>query len=153
MYYLTQRKTFLNDFKIADKPKGRYKLRIRLLVPAQEAKAVAPLSPTLGQFGLSTADFCKRFNEESSKYIAGMVLTVYLDVLFDRTFNFHIHQLSFVQLMYSCSEGGAVSGFLTSLEVYQLAFVYTSIFGGTLRSNLKTILGTLRGSSIRLSIG
>ena len=48
--------------------------RFDLLVPSGEAKVAAPLSPILGQFGLSCQDFCIKFNIETENLISGLPL-------------------------------------------------------------------------------
>lgn len=53
------------------------KQKITLKVPANQATAKAPLGPTLGQYGIPIADFCKKFNEMSSMYKDGTLLKVH----------------------------------------------------------------------------
>lgn len=45
-----------------------------LKIPAMQASAKAPLGPTLGQFGIPIADFCKKFNDLTSVYKEGTLV-------------------------------------------------------------------------------
>jgi len=108
------------------------------------------LSPTLGQFGLSTADFCKRFNEESTGYAPGTLLTVWLDVLFDRTFNFRIRTYHFSDLIHSVET--TRPNRLTLLDLYRLVAVYTTLYGGRFISNLRILVGVIRASRIKVVV-
>lgn len=56
----------------------RYEASLKLTVPAVESKAVAPLSPALGQYGLSCTDFCEQFNDETGDLASGLPLRVQL---------------------------------------------------------------------------
>jgi ribosomal protein L11 len=63
---------------------------IKLIVPAQNATISPPIGPTLGQFGINIADFCKQFNERS-KFIENDVLVLVLITLYyNKTFSFEI---------------------------------------------------------------
>jgi hypothetical protein len=148
--YFVQKKYQFNSV-ILSKTANSFKVKVRLLVASQEAKAVAPLSPILGQFGLSTQDFCKKFNEESTKYPVGLDLIVHLEVLFDRTFRFTINRFCFTSLLHSICEGETVKR-LTILEFYRYAHAYTCFFGGELIHNVKSLLGTVRGTRIKIIV-
>lgn len=47
---------------------------ILLKIPSMQASAKAPLGPTLGQFGIPIADFCKKFNDLTSVYKEGTLV-------------------------------------------------------------------------------
>lgn len=59
---------------------------VRLQVKAQLASSGPPLGPALGQFGVATMDFCKKFNEMSKTYKKGVVLNTLVYINFDRTY-------------------------------------------------------------------
>ncbi|PKC75840.1 ribosomal protein L11 [Rhizophagus irregularis] len=42
--------------------------KIKMLVPAGNARPTPPIGPILGQRGLKAIDFCKQFNEFTKKY-------------------------------------------------------------------------------------
>jgi large subunit ribosomal protein L11 len=59
---------------------------IRLQVKAQSATSGPPLGPALGQFGVPTMDFCKRFNDISKEYEKGVLINTIVLVKMDRTY-------------------------------------------------------------------
>lgn len=124
-----------------------YKLRIRFIVPAQEAKAVAPLAPIFGQFGLNCPDFCKQFNEKTTDFEPGLMLTVYLEILFDRTFRFDPKRIYFTELLISTSE-------MTLLEdenAFHLVLIHMHLYKKTFSESLKIVGGTFRASTLNLA--
>lgn len=68
----------------------KLKTEIKLQVKAGEANPSPPIGPALGQHGLNIMDFCKSFNERSSKHEKGLVLPVVISVYDDRSFDFII---------------------------------------------------------------
>ncbi len=61
--------------------------KIKIHIPAGEAKPSPPVGPALGQHGVNIMDFCKSFNAATDKqrgYLIPVVITVYSD----RTFTF-----------------------------------------------------------------
>ena len=66
------------------------KTQIKLQVKAGEANPAPPIGPALGQHGLNIMDFCKAFNDRSSKHEKGLVLPVVISVYEDRSFDFII---------------------------------------------------------------
>lgn len=79
---------------------GIVRCKFKLLVYAQEAKAVPPLSSIIGQFGLNTSDFCNQFNEKSKNYAIGIPLLVNFFVLPERKFKFDIERIAVNKLIY-----------------------------------------------------
>ena len=80
---------------------------IRLQIGAQSATMGPPLGPTLGQFGVSAIDFIKRFNEESTNYIKGTILTTIINVYVNRSYDIKIigPTLSFLlKKVYHCDK-------------------------------------------------
>ena len=61
--------------------------KIKIQIPAGEAKPSPPVGPALGQHGVNIMDFCKAFNSTTEKqkgYLIPAVVTVYKD----RSFTF-----------------------------------------------------------------
>lgn len=59
---------------------------LRLQVKAQSATSGPPLGPALGQFGVPTMDFCKRFNEMSNLYEKGVIINTIVKINMDRSY-------------------------------------------------------------------
>ncbi len=61
---------------------------ISLQVPAGAANPSPPLGPALGQQGVNIMEFCKAFNDDTSKMEKGMPVPVKITVYEDRSFSF-----------------------------------------------------------------
>jgi hypothetical protein len=146
MLYIQQKKLKLSqsEREIKNK-KNRYKLRLRFVAPAQEAKNVAPLSSIFGQFGINCLEFCKKFNEESASYTAGLILVVYLDMAEDRSFQYTIKQVFFSEFILSVATDNTIS----VLDLLRLGHVYANLYKLSLWSSITTILGTLKSTRIK----
>ena len=60
---------------------------IKLQIEAGKATPAPPVGPALGQHGVNIMQFCKEFNEKTSKD-AGLVIPVVITVYQDRSFSF-----------------------------------------------------------------
>lgn len=61
---------------------------IKLEIPAGKANPAPPVGPALGQRGLNIMEFCKAFNEATSKMAPDTPIPVTITVYGDRTFSF-----------------------------------------------------------------
>ena len=61
--------------------------QIKLQIPAGQANPAPPVGPALGQHGVNIMEFCKAFNEKTSKD-AGTIIPVIITVYQDRSFTF-----------------------------------------------------------------
>jgi large subunit ribosomal protein L11 len=63
---------------------------VKLQIPAGKATPAPPIGPALGQAQVNIMEFCKQFNERTSKDpgLAGMTVPVVITVYADRTFSF-----------------------------------------------------------------
>ncbi|MDD3818629.1 MAG: 50S ribosomal protein L11 [Actinomycetota bacterium] len=61
--------------------------QVKLQIPAGQANPAPPVGPALGQHGVNIMEFCKAFNERTSKE-QGMIIPVVLTVYKDRSFSF-----------------------------------------------------------------
>ena len=56
--------------------------KIKLQIPAGQAKPSPPVGPALGQHGVNIMEFCKAFNaqtQDKAGYIIPVIITVYAD--------------------------------------------------------------------------
>ena len=60
---------------------------IKLQIPAGKATPAPPVGPALGQHGVNIMQFCKEFNEKTSKD-AGLIIPVVITVYADRSYSF-----------------------------------------------------------------
>lgn len=63
---------------------------IKLQIPAGQAKADPPVGPALGQHGVNIGEFIKRFNSDTARQEAGLLLPVVITVKPDRSFSYVI---------------------------------------------------------------
>jgi large subunit ribosomal protein L11 len=63
---------------------------VKLQITAGKATPAPPVGPALGQAQVNIMEFCKQFNERTSKdqNVAGMTVPVVITVYADRTFSF-----------------------------------------------------------------
>lgn len=61
--------------------------RIKLQIPAGQAKPAPPVGPALGQHGVNIMEFCKAYNAATQDQ-AGTVVPVVITVYQDRSFTF-----------------------------------------------------------------
>lgn len=61
-------------------------VRIRLLIPAGQAKPSPPVGPALGQAGLNIMAFCKEFNAKTAKIADQAPIPVEVTAFKDKSF-------------------------------------------------------------------
>jgi len=61
--------------------------KIKLQIPAGQAKPSPPVGPALGQHGVNIMEFCKAFNSKTQDK-AGYIIPVEISVYADRSFSF-----------------------------------------------------------------
>ncbi len=61
--------------------------KIKLQIPAGQAKPSPPVGPALGQHGVNIMEFCKAFNAQTQDK-AGYIIPVEITVYADRSFSF-----------------------------------------------------------------
>lgn len=64
--------------------------KIKLQIPAAKATPAPPIGPALGQAGINIMEFCKSFNEKTSKMEEGTIIPVIISVFEDRKFTFEL---------------------------------------------------------------
>ena len=61
--------------------------KIKLQIPAGQAKPSPPVGPALGQHGVNIMEFCKAYNTKTQDK-AGLIIPVEITVYADRSFSF-----------------------------------------------------------------
>ncbi len=61
--------------------------KIKLQIPAGQAKPSPPVGPALGQHGVNIMEFCKSYNSKTQDK-AGMIVPVEITVYADHSFSF-----------------------------------------------------------------
>jgi large subunit ribosomal protein L11 len=62
--------------------------KLKLQVPAGQAKPAPPVGPALGQRGLNLMEFCKAFNAQTQNQEQGVPIPTVITVYADRSFSF-----------------------------------------------------------------
>ncbi|MCL5037470.1 MAG: 50S ribosomal protein L11 [Chloroflexi bacterium] len=65
----------------------KIKTKIKLQIQAGQATPAPPVGPALGQHGVNIMDFCRQYNDRTSKQ-KGTIIPVEISVYEDRTFSF-----------------------------------------------------------------
>lgn len=142
----------------------KLKQQITLKVPANQATAKAPLGPTLGQYGIPIADFCKKFNEMSSIYKDGTLIKVHANLYEDGsyTMTLHIPDVSFFLKKIINAETAAgntgkfkmienkkLSNIVSSHAIYEICKIkYKDKNEKILKNNFKKILHSAKSMGI-----
>lgn len=140
------------------------KQKITLNVPANQASAKAPLGPTLGQYGIPIADFCKKFNDLSSIYKDGTLLKVHATLYEDGDYslelqipdlNFFIKKTIGLETStsttgkYKCVENNKINYVISSNALYEICKIkHINADEQELRTNYKKILGSLKSMGV-----
>lgn len=140
------------------------KQKITLNVPANQASAKAPLGPTLGQYGIPIADFCKKFNDLSSSYKDGTLLKVHATLYEDGEYllELQIPDLSFFIKKtigldnctgnagkQKCTENVKINNILSSNALYEICKIkYKNADEEELKTNYKKVLGSLKSMGV-----
>lgn len=119
-----------------------------MALEAQEAKIVAPLSPTLGQYGVSCPEFCQKFNDKTKIFNAGIPLNIKFFLLPDKKFEFEINSILFKECL---------NFFFNSKKTFLINFYKLFLIQKTILKfeNLKllyTILGSFKSFNFKTKL-
>ncbi len=129
------------------------KSMLRLLVKSQSASSGPPLGPALGQFGVPTMDFCKRFNEQSREFEKGVLLNTVVHVRFDRTYDLLLKgpPISYlIKRALEIEKGLSYSGYSSPVNILATNYMLYELFDisnkiqAKVLGYYKTIKGTLQ---------
>jgi len=65
----------------------KIKAKVKLNIPAGKAAPTPPIGPALGQHGVAIMEFCKQYNERTSK-MGDVVIPALITIYEDRSFDF-----------------------------------------------------------------
>ena len=132
---------------------------VKLQVMAGKATPAPPIGPALGQAQVNIMEFCKQFNERTSKdtALAGMTVPVVITVYADRTFSFVTKTPPAPRLILKAAgvEKGSGTpnkdkkGKVTEKQILEIAKIkMPDMNASTVEAAAKTIRGTARSMGI-----
>jgi hypothetical protein len=122
---------------------------VRFVLPAGEAVSAPPLSATLGQIQVNSADFCKQFNIISQTlYEAGTLLNVHLFKQADGSFYFKIRGIFLPFLIFQGANSTKILTVETLYDIFRISSYgcgnYSSFF------NAKCFYGSMRSINFKI---
>ena len=134
---------------------------VKLQITAGKATPAPPVGPALGQAQVNIMEFCKQFNERTSKdpNITGMTVPVVITVYADRTFTFITKTPPAPRLILKAAgvEKGSGTpnkdkkGKVTEAQILEIAKVkMPDMNATTVEAAAKTIRGTARSMGIEV---
>ncbi|MDE1160929.1 MAG: 50S ribosomal protein L11 [Acidobacteriaceae bacterium] len=132
---------------------------VKLQIVAGKATPAPPVGPALGQAQVNIMEFCKQFNERTSKdqSVAGMTVPVVITVYADRTFSFITKTPPAPVLLLKAAgiEKGSgkpnseKKGSVTEKQIIEIAKVkMPDMNAASIEAAAKTIRGTARSMGI-----
>jgi large subunit ribosomal protein L11 len=131
---------------------------IKLQIPAGQANPAPPVGPALGQHGLNIMQFCKEYNERTSKQ-AGSIIPVEITVYSDRSFTFVTRTPPASDLIKKAlgiekaggKAGHDVAATITKQKVREIAELKAKdLHANTIEAATRTIEGTARSMGIKV---
>jgi large subunit ribosomal protein L11 len=127
----------------------------RLLVPAGVAKPSPKIGQALGPLGVNMMEFCKKFNDETNKYVPAANLRVKLTAFEDRSYNFEVLPPStswFLKRVTGVKKGSPMPGkqFVGEVSLkalYEIAKAKQSMDGNLAIQPLEGVVKSLMGSA------
>ncbi len=132
--------------------------RLKLLIPAGGATPAPPIGPKLAPHGVSTAQFCQQFNEQT-KDMNGIIVPALITIYEDRTFTFEVKTPPTPELIrreLKISKGSATPnlvkvGKLTKEQVRKIAEQKMVDLNTTdIEKAMKTIEGTAKNMGVEI---
>ena len=126
--------------------------KVKVIAPAGKATPAPPLGPTLGQAGVNSGDFTKKFND-ATKGMIGDMIPVVITVYEDRTYDFILKTPPTSSLILKAlkKEKGSGKpntvkvGTLTKAQLKEIAEKkLVDLSAGSIEAAMKTVAGTAR---------
>lgn len=143
-------------------PKKQVTAYIKLQCEAGKANPAPPVGPALGQHGVNIMEFCKQFNERTSKdkSLTGMVVPALISVYKDRSFTFILKTPPVAVLLKK--EAGIEKGSgrpnkdkvgkVTMAQIKTIATLkMPDLNCATIEAAMRQIVGTARSSGIEVA--
>ena len=132
---------------------------IKLQVNPGAANPSPPIGPALGQHGVNIMDFCKSFNDKTSKMDKALPVPVVITVYSDRSFTFITKTppaSALIKKTLGLKSGSSVPnknkvGKLTRAQLEEIATTkQPDLTAGDLEAAIRTIAGTARSMGVEV---
>lgn len=120
---------------------------VRLVILSNLAKAEPPLGPILGQHGLNAREVVKNINNETRKYCDGIPVRIRIRLTKDKKGEVLLDGICASDLL---MEIAGNSGYVTRLELANIAKVQSLELGISVFSSYKSLLSTLKSMKLVL---
>ena len=136
----------------------KIKAKVKLNIPAGKAAPTPPIGPALGQHGVAIMEFCKQYNERTSK-MGDVVIPALITIYEDRSFDFVVKTPPVSVLLKKAAgvEKGAKEtgrskvGKVTPKQIEEIAKEKIKDLNTTdLEAAVKTIKGTAKSMGIEI---
>jgi hypothetical protein len=75
--------------------------RVKIFIPAGQAKVAPPISSILGQFGVNLLDFCETFNARTRNFNSDLLFLVYITIFSNKSYIFKLKPVTLNELFFS----------------------------------------------------
>jgi len=107
---------------------------IKLRIPAGKASSLPPVGPTLGQYRINPAEFCKDFNVQTEMWEESMIIPVLLigykngdyEYIIKKPNTCFVLQITSDQNSFSKSPKNYYVSTITLQQLYELSYMYVS---------------------------
>ena len=133
--------------------------RLKLEVPAGQAKPAPPVGPALGQRGINIMEFCKTFNAQTQGMEPGVPCPTIISYYQDKSFTISIKTPTAAYFLKKAARldsgastpGRATAGYVTAKQVREIAEAkLADLNTSDVEAAMKTVLGSARSLGIKV---
>jgi len=137
----------------------KIKAKLKLQIPGGAATPAPPVGSVLGPQGVSTAEFCKRFNAVTADR-RGQTVPVLITIYADRTFDFETKTPPVSELIRkkiniakgSSNPGSDVAGSISRADLEEIATIkLPDLNAFSLEAAVEIIAGSARSMGLKIS--
>jgi len=123
---------------------------LNLYLPSQNPTQISNLNAVLGQAGINSFDFSKKFNELSKIYTTDVMLKVQLKIYIDKTFDINIERPFISFLIFE--ECNLIDNSISINSLYKITNILFILKNErvSIKSVLNEVIGTLKSMKIHI---
>lgn len=129
---------------------------LKIVIPARKATPAPPIGPALGQHGIKSFEFCKKFNEASKIYKEGVPLPTDVFINPDGSYEIKLNVPSTKYLIYSAGGvdqnavykmGDPPVGKISLKQLYEIAKIKSVSHDGAQLADMESMARRIVGSA------